>query len=273
MKPLSNYDESFSRNMGLLSLEDQMVLRQSRIAVLGLGGLGGPCFEILVRTGIGAFHIADHDVFEASNKNRQIHAKNSTLGRKKIDVAEGSALDINEELIIKKYEAVDESNIADILTGCSAVVHGIDRLKPCIISARRARALDIPIVEGWALPFGNVRVLTRATPSMEEVYRLPTVGKAISEISDEEFQQFEMMIIEQLAEIEGIRAYYGADTLLRISRGQTPSFAPMVWFTSVMIAIEVVKICLRRGQLALGPRFKIYDPFEHQSRPMPPLSM
>ena len=257
---------SFSRNIGVLSFEEQEVLRQTKIAVLGLGGIGGPCFEVLTRTGIGAFHIVDCDTFEASNKNRQIHAKDSTLGQSKIEVAAAAARDINAEVAITKFHTVTESNIAEILHGCRVVVHGIDELKPCIISARYARRCSIPIVEGWSIPYGNVRVLTPGTPSLEESHRLPTLGRPLSDISDEEFREYGLMVIEQMAHIDGVRDYYTENVMDQVRQGLIPSFAPMTWFTSVMMAIEVIKICLGQGSLALGPEFALYDPFEHRKR-------
>ena len=264
------YGESFSRNIGLLTRAEQEIIRQQRIAVLGLGGIGGPCFEVLVRTGIGAFNIADNDTFEASNKNRQIHAKNSTIGQRKIDVAKSSALDINESVDIREFEDVEEENISEILDGCAVVVHGIDRLRPCIISAREARRKNIPIVEGWAMPFGNVRVLTKETPSLERIHRLPTRGRPLSEFSNEQIDELELMILEQLSQIDHVLDHYEENIMQQVKQGRAvPSFAPTVWLTSAMMATEVIKICLGRGRLALGPQFRIYDPFEHEERHMP----
>lgn len=261
------YSESFSRNIGILTQDEQEALRKKKIAVLGLGGIGGPCFEVLVRTGIDAFHIVDNDVFELSNINRQVHANSRTLGKRKIDVAKASALDINKTLGISEFYEVTETNIEEILDGCTAVVHGIDRLKPCIISDREARKRGIPTVEGWAMPFGNVRVLSKDTPSLEQVHQLPTMGRPLSEFTDDQFLQYEFMILDQLSHIEHVMDHYTDGIMEQIKQGMSPpSFAPMVWFTSAMMAIEVIKICLGRGHLALGPQFTVYDPFEHQKR-------
>lgn len=77
-----SYSEAFSRNLGLISPSEQEKLRQSRVAVLGLGGVGGVNLVTLARLGIGRFTIADPDTFELANFNRQYGAMVSTiLGR------------------------------------------------------------------------------------------------------------------------------------------------------------------------------------------------
>ena len=80
------YDEAFARHRGLLSAAEQERLRQSRIAIAGLGGVGGVHLATLARLGIGAFHIADPDDFELANFNRQHGANVDTIGRSKAAV-------------------------------------------------------------------------------------------------------------------------------------------------------------------------------------------
>ena len=74
------YEEAFSRHRGLISKTEQERLRNSRVAVVGMGGVGGVDLVTLARLGIGQFTIADPDTFEVSNTNRQYGAANSTLG-------------------------------------------------------------------------------------------------------------------------------------------------------------------------------------------------
>src|SRR5277367_5596131 len=80
------YEEAFSRNLGWVTAAEQQVLRQKRIAIAGLGGVGGSHLLTLARLGIGGFHIADFDHFELANFNRQIGATMSSLGRPKAAV-------------------------------------------------------------------------------------------------------------------------------------------------------------------------------------------
>lgn len=254
------------RNIGVLSESQQETLRQTKVAVLGLGGIGGPCFEVLVRSGIGRFSIVDKDTFDASNLNRQVYAFESTSGQKKTDVSKKFALDINPEVEIDTFEHLDVDNIDTILADAAVASFAIDELKPCVIAARKARELDIPIVEAWALPFGNVRVLNRETPTLEAAYGLPTEHRAISDISDETFRDLGMKILSDFENIDGIEAHYQPDARDRVSKGKIPSFAPIVWLSSVLLALETIKVILGLGAPALGPAFAMYDPFLHTKK-------
>jgi tRNA A37 threonylcarbamoyladenosine dehydratase len=69
--PVWDYHEAFSRNIGLFTVEEQEKLRRSRVAIAGMGGVGGVHLVTLARTGIGNFTIADPDRFELANMNRQ----------------------------------------------------------------------------------------------------------------------------------------------------------------------------------------------------------
>lgn len=76
------YDEAFSRNIGWVTAEEQCVLRTKRVAIAGLGGVGGGHLLTLTRLGIGGFHLADFDTFDLANFNRQASAATSTLGQR-----------------------------------------------------------------------------------------------------------------------------------------------------------------------------------------------
>src|SRR5437764_7307201 len=80
------YKEAFSRNLGWLTEWEQQALRHKRIAIAGMGGVGGFHLLTLARFGIGAFNIADMDKFELVNFNRQIGATMETIGRPKAQV-------------------------------------------------------------------------------------------------------------------------------------------------------------------------------------------
>ena len=84
--PVFDYDEAFSRNIGWLTAAEQTLLRGKRVAIAGLGGVGGAHVLTLARLGIGAFNLADFDAFALPNFNRQAGAVVSTLGRAKTDV-------------------------------------------------------------------------------------------------------------------------------------------------------------------------------------------
>ncbi|HUY91121.1 MAG TPA: ThiF family adenylyltransferase [Pirellulales bacterium] len=121
------YEEAFSRNLGLISPEEQSRLRRSHVAIPGMGGVGGMHLLTLARMGIGRFTIADPDAFEMANFNRQAGAHVHTLGRGKAEVMAEQALAVNPELELRVFrEAVTEENIDQFLHGVDLVVDGID---------------------------------------------------------------------------------------------------------------------------------------------------
>ncbi len=259
-----DYREMVNRNIGFITAEQQERLRTCKAAVFGMGGIGGSAFEVLVRCGIGHFSIVDRDTFEASNMNRQVFACRHTLGKRKIDVAAERAETINADVRIEKFDHVDEDNIADILDAADVAVMGIDTLAPCIIASRKCREMNIPLVEGWAMPYANVRVFTRDTPTLEQAYGLPTQGRAVSDISEDEFRQLGLQVMLGLGRIEGVRDYYSDEVVENIRRGHIVSFAPVAWLNAVLLALETIKVLLNWGKIALAPDFALYDPFQHR---------
>ncbi|NIP85119.1 MAG: ThiF family adenylyltransferase, partial [Planctomycetales bacterium] len=122
-----NYDQAFSRNLGLLTASEQEKLRNARIAIAGMGGVGGVHLITLARLGIGKFTVADPDVFEAANFNRQYGAKIETIGRKKVEVMAAEALAINPQLEIRSLDtAITTENVAQFFEGVDLFVDGID---------------------------------------------------------------------------------------------------------------------------------------------------
>jgi len=262
--PQNEYQELVNRNLGLLTESQQETLRKAVAAVFGLGGLGGVIAEILTRSGIGGFKIVDRDKFEPTNLNRQIFSFRDTLGRLKTDVSEEFLKKINPGIRIEKFTEVSNANIDKILQGVNIALLAIDSAEPCIIISRACRKLGIPLVEGWAIPFGNVRVFTKDTPSLEEVYHLPTLSKDINSFSQEDIQKLKLHMLETLKRIDGIKGFYPPLAIERILKGEITSFAPLVWLTAVLMSLEAIKILLNWGKVSLSPNFSLYNPFSQQ---------
>src|SRR5581483_3773284 len=113
-----SYDEAFSRNLGWFADYEQQALRTKTVAIAGMGGVGGVHLLTLARLGVANFKIADLDVFETANFNRQVGATVSTLGRSKVEVLAEMARDINPEATITTFsEGVTDANLDDFLAG------------------------------------------------------------------------------------------------------------------------------------------------------------
>jgi molybdopterin/thiamine biosynthesis adenylyltransferase len=127
MSPPFDYDSAFERNIGWLTLAEQARLRDKRVAIAGLGGVGGIHLLTLARLGIARFRIADFDTFALANFNRQAGALVSTLDQPKVAVLQVMARDINPEVQIGAFaQGVDAGNIDAFLEGVDLYVDGLD---------------------------------------------------------------------------------------------------------------------------------------------------
>ena len=111
-----DYDSAFSRNIGWVTLAEQQKLRGSRIAIAGLGGVGGVHLLTLARLGIAHMHIADFDEFDVHNLNRQAGASMSNMGQPKLDTMARLARDINPEIDLQFFQhGVQPENVDEFL--------------------------------------------------------------------------------------------------------------------------------------------------------------
>lgn len=122
-----SYSQAFSRNLGWVTAAEQEKIRNTTIAIAGLGGVGGVHLLTLARLGIGNFRIADFDRFDLVNFNRQAGAKLSTLGRPKVDVMAEMAREINPDVNIVGFaEGVTKDNVDAFFQSADVYVDGLD---------------------------------------------------------------------------------------------------------------------------------------------------
>ena len=140
------YNDAFSRNIGVVSIDEQEHLRQSTVAIAGMGGVGGDYLISLARAGIGGFHIAEFDSFDIINFNRQYGANTKTIGRAKLDVMVEQALLINPDLRIKTFpNGFQIDNSDEYLNGVDLVVDAMDvfavDMHPLLVNSATDRGL------------------------------------------------------------------------------------------------------------------------------------
>ena len=138
----------FSRTELLLGKEAMDKLASSRVAVFGVGGVGGFAAEALARSGIGALDLVDNDTVSLSNLNRQIIALHSTVGRKKTDAAAERILDINPAVKLKTWSLFygpDTASLFDFRE-YDYVVDAIDTVTGKIALVMQAREAGVPII-------------------------------------------------------------------------------------------------------------------------------
>lgn len=159
----------FSRTELLVGAEGIEKLKKSRVAVFGIGGVGGYVVEALARSGVGTLDLIDHDKVSLTNLNRQIIATHSTIGRYKVDVAKERILDINPEAVVYPYktffmpETVAEFNFY----AYDYVVDAIDTVTGKIQLVMQADASHTPIISSM----GAGNKMNPAAFKVADIYR------------------------------------------------------------------------------------------------------
>jgi len=151
-------NDEFSRNIGLISEDEQTKLLKSQVSVVGAGGVGGLHILTLARLGVGKFKIADPDTFEAANVSRQFGASRQSYGRNKAEVLAEMVQDINPMSDVAIYsEGVNDANLDEFLSGSKVLVDGIDFFEFDMRRKlfMRAREMGIYAVTSAPLGFGS----------------------------------------------------------------------------------------------------------------------
>ena len=140
--------EQYSRTRLLLGQQGIDRLRAARVAVFGVGGVGGYVVEALARSGVGALDLIDDDKVCLSNLNRQIIATHSTLGQYKVDAAAARVRDIDPDIQVRTYKVFYTPETADQFdfSQYSYVVDAIDTVSGKLALVMQARAAGVPVI-------------------------------------------------------------------------------------------------------------------------------
>jgi molybdopterin/thiamine biosynthesis adenylyltransferase len=249
------YEEAFARNFGLVSAEEQARLRASRVAITGLGGVGGVHLATLARLGVGAFHVADPDRFDLANFNRQFGATTRTLGRNKAEVMAEEARAINPEIDLRVFpEAVTPENVAAVLDGVDVLVDGIDFFA---LEARRlvfneARRRGIWAVTAGPLGFSTAWLVFSPTGmSFDEYFDLDRTPDPFDRL---------ISFLIGLAPRATHRTYLDF-TSVDPATGRGPSAGLACHLCSGVAAAEVLKILLGRPGVLPVPWYFQFDAY------------
>lgn len=140
--------EQFSRTEILLGREGMERLQKARVAVFGIGGVGGHTVEALARSGVGTLDLIDNDTVALTNLNRQIIATHKTIGQYKVDVARDRILEINPEMTVNTYRCfyLPETAQQFDFTQYDYVVDAIDTVAGKLQLVEQAVAAGVPII-------------------------------------------------------------------------------------------------------------------------------
>ena len=137
----------FSRSQILLGTRSMERLRNSRVAVFGLGGVGSFAAEALVRTGVGHLLLIDNDTVSLTNLNRQILADHSTIGKQKVDVMRERAQRIHPAVDVQTFPLFYLPDTpSDFLNDCDYIIDAIDTVSAKLALVQVAQEKGIPII-------------------------------------------------------------------------------------------------------------------------------
>jgi|WetSurMetagenome_2_1015567.scaffolds.fasta_scaffold36347_2 molybdopterin/thiamine biosynthesis adenylyltransferase len=172
------YKACFERNIGLFSLEEQEKIQNSRIAIAGLGGVGGLAAERLMRLGVGSLRITDPGRFEASNINRQFGATVDNLGQYKAEIVYGQIKDINPLARIEyDKQGITRGGMSSFLQDCQVVIDAMDfgMFEESILLQKTAKQMGIFYLFTAAIGFGAISVVFGpGGMTLEEYDRVPS---------------------------------------------------------------------------------------------------
>ena len=253
-----NYAAAFSRNLGWVTEPEQEALRNRRIAIAGMGGVGGLHLLALTRLGVGKFTIADPDTFELANFNRQAGAAMPTLDQPKTEVMARAARDINPELDIRLIrEPIGESNLGDFLADVDLYIDGLDFFA---FDARQAtfRACaerGIPAIT--VAPLGMGAALLNFLPgkmSFEAYFRWGNCP------DDEKALRF----LLGLAPARLHLGYLVDPSRIDLANRRGPSTGMATHLCAGIAATEALKILLGRGKVLAAPWGMHFDAYTNR---------
>jgi len=253
-----DYGTAFSRTLGWITETEQKILRAKRIAIAGLGGVGGSHLLTLTRLGIGNFKIADLDIFEQENFNRQAGASIRHVGRDKIDVLAELALDINPELDVDKFSSgVTTENLDTFLEGVDLYVDALDFFAVEIRQAVFAACAEKGIPAITAAPLGMGVAFLAFLPgqmTFEEYFRLA------DQAEDEQLLRFLLGLSPAMLQVK----YLVDDTRLDLNAHKGPSTPMACELCAGMAGTHALKILLNRGEVPAAPRGLHFDAYRNK---------
>ena len=264
-----NYEEAFSRNIGWVTKEEQQKLRKTKVAIGGLGGVGGDHTIVLTRLGIGNFHISDLDDYDVPNFNRQAGANMSTLGKPKAAVMEETILGINPEATVKNFDSgITDDNLEEFLEGVDIYVDSLDVFALEIRRKvfRRCYEKGIPTITAAPMGMGTAfLVFMPGKMSFDEYFNIIDPSPNASEYEKE--QLFNDNIIRFVIGVSPSvqqRHYLVDRSSVNFLKQKLPSVCMGVSLAAGTLCSNVLKLVLKRGEIVHAPCGLHFDAYRNK---------
>lgn len=250
-----NYDTAFSRNLGLINESEQAQLRNFRIAIAGMGGVGGVHLITLLRMGFEKFNICDFDTFEVGNFNRQYGASLTNLGKNKAETMAALGREINPMADIKVFtEPLKKETVPQFLSGCQVYVDGMDAFEIRVRRELFMRARESGLYSVSAGPIGFSVASMVFSPHGMSFDRYFGYDEAESDL---------MLFARFLAGLcpKSLQRPYMDKSRIDPKNHRGPSSALACQLCAGVMGAEVLKIALKRGPIRPAPYFQQFDAY------------
>ncbi len=248
-------EEAVSRNIGLISREEQERLGQVTVAIAGMGAVGGHHLIALARMGIGKFVIADPDVYETLNLHRQAGAFIHTIGRKKAEVMAEMVRQINPDAEIKVFsEAIGEDNVDEFLETADLYLDGVDffQIDARQLIFKKAREKGIFAITAGPIGYGSsVQVFDPNGMSFEKYFGIkPGMTRA------ERIIAFGIGILPSLPKRRQMDP-----SAVDFEKEKGPALVSAIMMSSSVIVTETLRVLLKREGVRCVPHNYYFDPY------------
>lgn len=255
-----NYKEAFSRNIGWMTENEQDILRKSKVAIGGLGGVGGDHAIVCARLGIANFHISDMDQYDLVNFNRQAGASMKTLGQEKSKVMEDILANINPEASVKNFDTgINDDNLEAFLDGVDLYIDSLDIFAMDIRRKvfQRCYEKNIPCVTAAPMGMGTaVLVFMPGKMSFEEYFCLEGLD------DEDKFYHLIMGLSPAMLQL----SYLVDRSKVDFWAGKVPSTPMGISMAAGVLNSNVVKILLNRGEVLEAPWGWHVDAYKNKSK-------
>lgn len=269
-----DYGAFTGRNLGFVTHDEQRAIRDARVFLCGVGGMGGACLASLARAGIGRVAIADGDHFEISNLNRQVFASVATIGRDKVDATREQLLAINPALVIETHGFDWVEHVDDLLREYKLIVNGMDDVRSGVLLYRKAREHGATVIDAYTAPLPSVTVVRPTDPRPEERLAYPTRGRDWRSLTDDDVKACLEREITYVLTHSSSHRHVVLEVAMEMLAGNRKrmSFAPMVITTGNLMAFEVLRLVMGRAP-GTDARGYFFNPWSARvERPRNPLA-
>lgn len=236
----AEYDENFyweliTRQKDIINKKEQLKVKNSKITVIGCGGIGGATIEMLARMGAENLTIVDKDSFDVSNLNRQLVSSMDNIGNSKAQSTRERILSINPHTAVEVFDGkLDQENVKEIIGGSVVVIDALDNLISRVVVSRSTYELQIPFVHGSVHgTMGQITTFTRETPQYEDIFKLPSFNR---DLTDE--------IISKIR---------------KLNINPPPVIGPVPNIVGCLQSFEALKLITSKGSPVLSPEVLMFD--------------